>query len=248
MTLGEPKNMKWKPAVLEVLREVGKPLHYQEILRAIRERKLRPITGNTPERTVYVNLMDLQDAGNVRKTDPGVFEVVLDSDSDEESPRADEERPKPSIVRFPHGRYWRVDTVDWSKSAQKGRLLGQLRGADPTSNSVRNFANDPGLYVLHHTHAPMGILYVGMTKKSLYERLKSHLGDQCEGRWDSFSWFSLLGMTDEELEPTAKFELDRNLFLRLMEAFMLECFMPPLNEQRTGKKTLFLSYEQYRYR
>ena len=166
MTLGEQKNMKWKLAVLKVLQEANKPLHYQEILRAIKERQLRPITGNTPERTVYVNLLDLQDAGNVRKTDPGVFEVVLDSDSDEESPRADEERPKPSIVRFPHGRYWRVDSVDWSKGPQKGRLLGQLRGADPISNSVRDFANDPGLYVLHHTHAPMGILYVGMTEKS----------------------------------------------------------------------------------
>ena len=248
MTLGEQKNMKWKLAVLKVLQEANKPLHYQEILRAIKERQLRPITGKTPERTVYVNLLDLQDGGRVKRTDPGVFDIVLHSDNDEESPPAEEERPESPIVRFPHGRYWRVDSVDWSKGPQKGRLLGQLRGADPISNSVRDFANDPGLYVLHHTHAPMGILYVGMTEKSLYARLKSHLGDQCESRWDSFSWFSVLGMTEEELEPTDRFELDRNLFLRLMEAFMLECFMPPLNEQRTGKNTLFLSYEQYRYR
>lgn len=236
--------MKWKLAVLKVLQEERRPLHYQEILKFIQERELRPITGNTPERTVYVSLLDLQDGGKVRRTEPGVFDIVSQSDSDESAP-SEEDQPESQVVRFPHGRYWRVDSVDWSKSPQKGRLLGQLRGADPTSNSVRDFARDPGLYVLHHTHAPMGILYVGMTKSSLYARLKSHLGDQCEGRWDSFSWFSVLGMTLEELEPTEQFELDRNLFLRLMEAFMLECFMPPLNEQRTGKNTLFLPYEQY---
>jgi hypothetical protein len=55
-------------------------------------------------------------------------------------------------------------------------------------------------------------------------------------------------MTEEELAPIDAFELDRNLFLKLMEAFMLECFMPPLNEQRTGKDALFLSYEQYRHK
>lgn len=239
--------MKWKLAVLKVLKEERKPLHYQRILRAIEKRELRPITGNTPERTVYVSLLDLQDRGKVRRTEPGVFEIVSNSDDNEESVPAEEDQPQSPNVRFPHGRYWRVDSVDWSKGPQKRRLLGQLRGADPTSNSVRNFANDPGLYVLHHTHAPMGILYVGMTEESLYARLKSHLGDQCEGRWDSFSWFSLLGMTEEELEPTDTFELDRNLFLKLMEAFMLECFLPPLNEQRTGKDALFLSYEQYRH-
>ena len=94
MTLGEQKNMKWKLAVLKVLQEANKPLHYQEILRAIKERQLRPITGKTPERTVYVNLLDLQDGGQVKRTDPGVFDIVLHSDNDEESPPAEEERPE----------------------------------------------------------------------------------------------------------------------------------------------------------
>lgn len=239
--------MKWKLAVLKILREARKPLHYQKILRIIKEGGLRPITGKTPERTVYVNLLDLQGAGKVRKTDRGVFEFVSQSDNDEEGAPAEEDQPQSPKVRFPHGRYWRLDSVDWSKGPQKRGLFGQLRGADPAANTVRNFANDPGLYVLHHTHAPMGILYVGMTEGSLYARLKSHLGDQCEDRWDAFSWFSLRGLTQEDLEPTDAFELDGDLFLKLMEAFMLECFMPPLNEQRTGKNTLFLPYEQYRH-
>jgi hypothetical protein len=154
--------VKWKLAVQKILQEERKPLHYQKILRAIKKRELRPITGNTPERTVYVSLLDLQDRGKVRRIEPGVFEIIPNSD-DEESVPAEEDQPQTPKVRFPHGRYWQVDSVDWSKGPQKRRLLGQLRGADPTSNSVRNFANDPGLYVLHHTHAPMGILYVGMT-------------------------------------------------------------------------------------
>ena len=45
-------NLSWREAIIEVLKKSSKPMSSVEIVAAIKERKLRNVTGNTPEATV----------------------------------------------------------------------------------------------------------------------------------------------------------------------------------------------------
>jgi hypothetical protein len=45
-------NLSWREAIIEVLKKSSKPMSSVEIVAAIRDRKLRNVTGNTPEATV----------------------------------------------------------------------------------------------------------------------------------------------------------------------------------------------------
>lgn len=231
------KGMTWGDAAFEVLKKAKSPLHYKVILKTIEEQRLRAVTGKTPAGSLYVACKNLKSDGLITLPEPGVFALAQNPDTD--GGGQTENAQAAADLLFPHGRYWQADSIDWKPT--NGNLWGYL-GEPPPFESLHDFADHPGLYVLHHTHAPLGILYVGKTDAGLYQRLRNHRTDKCEGRWDSFSWFSLRGM--RELEPTDEFELDRSRFLKLMEAFMLECFLPPLNNQRTGKKTMFAAYEQ----
>lgn len=88
-----------------------------------------------------------------------------------------------------YGMFWRVDEVEWNPG--KGgrgqfRLLGR-RGMNVPKLRVADFRHQQGIYILYGNHGP---LYVGLTKKQgIGKRLKDHLTDNFEGKWDRFSWF-----------------------------------------------------------
>src|SRR5439155_10147535 len=86
------------------------------------------------------------------------------------------------------GMFWRRDKVDW---AIKPTLRGQQQeGADSV-----NFADQIGVYLLHDGRE---VVYVGRTaEKRLGTRLSEHTRDRLNGRWDRFSWFGLLEVTEE---------------------------------------------------
>jgi len=45
-------NLSWREAIIEVLKKSSKPMSSVEIVAAIKDSKLRNVTGNTPEATV----------------------------------------------------------------------------------------------------------------------------------------------------------------------------------------------------
>jgi hypothetical protein len=66
------------------------------------------------------------------------------------------------------------------------RLLGR-RGANLPGLRVADFRYQQGIYVLYGNYGPH---YVGLTRKQgSGKRLKDHLTDQHQDKWDRFSWF-----------------------------------------------------------
>jgi hypothetical protein len=87
-----------------------------------------------------------------------------------------------------YGLFWRADEVNWhpGPGAAGFRLLGR-RGVNRPGLEVADFRKQRGLYVLYGNYGPY---YVGLTQKQdLGRRLKQHLNDHHQGRWDRFSWF-----------------------------------------------------------
>ena len=97
------------------------------------------------------------------------------------------------------GLFWRRDEVDWHPGTGKPfRLLGRC-GANRGSIRIADFREQSGIYILYGNH---GASYVGLSS-NLGNRLKDHLWDQHEDKWDRFSWFGfrkvLKGKDDEGL-------------------------------------------------
>lgn len=98
------------------------------------------------------------------------------------------------------GLFWRCDEIEWhpGRGARNTfRLLGRI-GRNKGTLSLCDFRRQQGIYILYNEY---GASYVGLTRKQgLGKRLKDHLSDHLDGRWDRFSWF---GFGSVEAEGTA---------------------------------------------
>ena len=85
------------------------------------------------------------------------------------------------------GMYWRRDGVNWIATP---RVLGmQQIGASPV-----DFHKQLGIYLLYDGRE---VIYVGRaTDRPLGKRLYEHTADRLSSRWDRFSWFGLLPVSD----------------------------------------------------
>jgi hypothetical protein len=88
-----------------------------------------------------------------------------------------------------YGLFWSADEVEWSPgSGNKGayRLLGRV-GQRRQTVAVCDFRQQRGIYVLYDDYGPY---YVGLARnQDIGNRLRSHLKDHHQGKWDRFSWF-----------------------------------------------------------
>lgn len=88
-----------------------------------------------------------------------------------------------------YGLFWSADEVLWRPGAgnrSSFRILGRVGERSPKLR-VCDFRQQRGIYVLYDDYGPY---YVGLCRKQgLGARLKQHLSDDHEGRWDRFSWF-----------------------------------------------------------
>jgi len=93
------------------------------------------------------------------------------------------------IATSPYGLFWREDEVLWfpGAGAKNGfRILGR-RGSHKPVVQVADFRHQRGIYILYGDYGPH---YVGLARKRpLGDRLKDHLSNKLEGKWDRFSWF-----------------------------------------------------------
>lgn len=88
-----------------------------------------------------------------------------------------------------YGLFWREAEIDWHPgqgNANSFRLLGRV-GANRGTLKMADFRYQQGIYVLYDDYGPV---YVGLTRnQGLGKRLKDHLSDHLENKWDRFSWF-----------------------------------------------------------
>ena len=89
-----------------------------------------------------------------------------------------------------YGLFWRRDEIDWTPgrgNRSQFQLLGRC-GTNRPGLQIADFRSNKGIYILY---GDLGPYYAGLTlKQDFGKRLKQHLKDDHQAKWDRFSWFS----------------------------------------------------------
>ncbi len=231
------QELTWKDAIVKVLREEKKALHYTEIAELIAEREYRKSLGATPKDTVYSQIYTEINTKNqnskFKKVDRGVFILreFFDSSSqpsteEKQTEKISQETTEKIRIINSYGIYWNRNLVDW------GLMNPNLLGIQQKGATEVNFQYQVGIYLLHDNRET---IYVGQAiDQSLGKRLKQHTTDRMSGRWDRFSWFGFYPVSDNaELDKDIKFE---NLTVQdlgnILEAILIESMEPRQNRKQ----------------
>jgi HB1, ASXL, restriction endonuclease HTH domain len=228
----------WKEAIKKVLAESSTPLHYTEISEQILSRGYYETDGATPAATVNAQLAasikhDSEKSPFIR-VGKGIFtlknslaalvevsappvnkkELEMLAESDVES--------SDSIIHS-FGMYWQRDLVVWRNDPK-------MYGKQQTQSRPVDFSKQKGIYILYDHHT---VVYVGRSiDRPLGKRLFEHTVDRLGSRWNRFSWFGLLDVTQEgDLRETG---LSTSLasLVATLEALLIETLEPPQNRKR----------------
>ena len=121
------------------------------------------------------------------------------------------------------GMYWQRDLVVW-------RSDPRVYGKQQASSKPVDFTKQRGIYILYDHHT---VVYVGRSvDRPLGKRLYEHTIDRLGSRWNRFSWFGLLDVTDkgELIEPPLQVTLSS--LIATLEALLIEVLEPPQNRKR----------------
>ncbi len=231
-------NLKWKEAIVKVLEEEKKALHYTEIAEIIAKRGYRKSLGATPQDTVSANMTtDIntnKEKSIFAKVDRGYYilrkylddaaQLLTDDSKSKSKTNPEAVKDKLRIVNA-FGIYWDRSLVHWKSNPE---LLGiQQVGAKPV-----NFQSQIGVYLLHDTRET---IYVGQAiDQPLAQRLRNHISDRLSGRWNRFSWF---GFYPVNKTGTLSLDIDfKNLTVRdiadILEAILIESIEPRQNRKQ----------------
>ena len=133
------------------------------------------------------------------------------------------------------GMFWRRNAIEWSAAPN---LFGmQQIGATPV-----DFANQRGIYLLYDNRE---VIYVGRTTdRALGRRLYEHTKDRLATRWDRFSWFGLLPVSDKGYLGQLPETHDATKFIPALEAILIEALEPRQNRKR-GDDLAAVEYIQH---
>lgn len=237
------KELTWKEAIIKVLSEEQRAIHYREIAEIIAERGYRISLGATPQDTVSAQLStDVKYKGNESafiKVDKGVYSLrdkLVNTGSSTQLSDETIESPSEYGIINSYGIYWNRDLIHWKSYPN---LLGvQTQGALEV-----NFQSQIGIYLLHDARET---IYVGQAiKQSLGERLRQHTVDRLNGRWDRFSWFGFHPVKEdgsiETINSTA--QLSMQDLGDLLEAILIESIEPRQNRKQ-GNQFSGIEYMQ----
>ncbi len=226
------KDLTWKDAIIKVLQEEQRPLHYREIAQLIAEKGYRKSLGATPQDTVSAQLStDVKNNSNESvfiKVDKGIYslrEEIIHTKAVNLSVELEAESTNKNGIINSYGIYWNRELVHWKTNPN---LLGiQTQGALEV-----NFQSQIGIYLLHDARET---IYVGQAiKQTLGERLRQHTVDRLNGRWDRFSWFGFYPVKDdgslESIKSTT--ELSMKDLGDLLEAILIESIEPRQNRKQ----------------
>ena len=224
------REMTWKDAIQEVLKQAGGSMHYKDIAEQIVSLGLRRNVGATPAAIVAaqlgVSINERGDQSPFLKVGKGEYilrEQYSPSSKDERvSPdKKGEEKQYEIITSF--GMFWRKDFVLWNGSP---RLLGvQQLGAEAV-----DFNKQLGIYLLYDGRE---VIYVGRaTERPLGKRLYEHTLDRLSTRWDRFSWFGLLPVSDNGGLAAMPGQYESEQLIPALEAILIEALEPRQNRRR----------------
>jgi HB1/ASXL restriction endonuclease-like protein with HTH domain len=225
-----PKELTWRKAIEKVLSQAAGAMHYKDLTDKIIEDGLRVSLGATPTRTVNAHLTTaIKNEGEscpFQKAGKGLFiwkaagttptHVVPVEDIGEE-----EEVQYAVISSF--GMFWRREAVEWTSNP---KLLGMEQiGADAVDFNKQN-----GIYLLYDGRE---IIYVGRaTDRPLGKRLYEHTVGRLSTRWDRFSWFGMLPVSDAGVLGGMPDSFPAEKIIPAMEAILIEALEPRQNRKR----------------
>jgi hypothetical protein len=227
-----PKQLTWRKAIEKVFSETNGAVHYKDITDRIIEDGLRTDLGATPAATVSAQLSSRiktegtqcpwQKVGRglyVWKASVGVSATAPPSLVDEED--ATDEEQYAVVSSF--GMYWSRNAIEWISNP---RILGmQQIGAEAV-----DFSRQSGIYLLYDGRE---VIYVGRaTERPLGKRLYEHTLDRLSSRWDRFSWFGVLPVSEDGTLGKLPDSFNSSNLLAALEAILIEAMEPRQNRKR----------------
>jgi hypothetical protein len=228
----------WKEAIIKVLSESAEPLHYREIAEHILSRGYYKTDGATPAATV-----NSQIASSIRhegehspfiRVSKGIFALkssavlvpeTLPSPTAMAELKSLVEADVESSDAIIHslGMYWQRDLVVW-------RSEPRIYGKQTSSAKAVDFGGQKGIYILYDHHT---VVYVGRCiDRPLGKRLFEHTIDRLGSRWNRFSWFGLLDVTEQGNLKEVALNTSLASLVATLEALLIETLEPPQNRKR----------------
>ena len=221
------KELTWRKAIEKVLSEAPGAMHYKDISDTIIRDRLRINLGATPPSSVAsIAVTAIKDEGDrcpFQKIGVGLY-IWKTKAGITQTPSSTVVEPEEEEVQYEiissFGMFWRRDAIDWVSTP---KLLGmQEIGAE-----VVDFHKQVGIYLLYDGRE---VIYVGRaTERPLGKRLYEHTLDRLSTRWDRFSWFGLLPVSDTgDLGPLPDSYLGMKI-IPAVEAILIEALEPRQN-------------------
>ncbi len=227
--------LTWRQAIERTLAASATPLHYNEITERIIADGLRKSLGATPSATVNAHMSasikrDGAQSPYVRVA-KGTFTLAKSAESllvttpNKLTPTIaeSEEFEEQYEIVTSFGMFWRRNAIEWGATP---KLLGmQQIGATPV-----DFNKQLGIYLLYDGRE---VIYIGRTTdRPLGRRLYEHTSDRMAARWDRFSWFGLLPVSETGTLGSLPFTYDAAKMIPALEAILIEAMEPRQNRKR----------------
>jgi HB1, ASXL, restriction endonuclease HTH domain len=219
----------WRAAIVKVLTEAQMPMRSAEISELILSRSYYRTDGATPVATVHAQIAssikhDAERSPFIR-VGKGLFAVrpaPLNTEAETTGNDAENEESSGSIIHS-FGMYWQRDLVVWRSDVK-------IFGKQQALSKPVDFGKQRGIYILYDHHT---VVYVGRTiDRSIGKRLHEHTVDRLGSRWNRFSWFGLLDVTQEGSLRETPLNANLDNLVAIIESLLIEVLEPPQNRKR----------------